>query len=231
MAKRLKTKTQASKREINWAIIGGVIGVGVIALFAILFLSFRAPEQQTLADYCLQNPDRCISQGNPDAAVTIVEVSDFECPYCARFHTETLPALQAQYIDTDQVHYLILPYSLSPDPTQAGTTLPGANAAMCANEQVSFAAYGDLLFAQQGTDVAMTRDGFVQAAEQMELDMDAFNQCLDEGRYYSVVQANVAAAQDAGVSATPSFFINDRILEGALPLSVFQQRIDASLNE
>ncbi|MCA9934359.1 MAG: DsbA family protein [Ardenticatenaceae bacterium] len=217
-------RRQSSKRQTNWLLIGGVIAIGVIALFALLFLSLQEPEVLTLAEFCAANPDNCITDGNKDAAVTIVEVADFGCSHCRDFHEETYPALISEYVDTDQVYWITLPYALS------STTLPASNAAMCANEQGAFHEYGSALFAQQSEPVALTRDGFVQAAEQLGLNMDAFNSCLAEGRYNGIVQDNISAARTAHVSATPSFFINDRLVEGAVPISVFQQRISAAMN-
>ena len=177
-----------------------------------------------MAEFCAQNPDNCVADGNKDAPVTIVEISDFGCPHCKDFHTETYADLVSQYVDTNQVYWVTLPFALST------TTLPASNAAMCANEQGAFHQYGEALFAQQSDPVALTRDGFVQAAEQVGLNMDAFNSCLAEGRYNSAIQDNVSAASRVGVSATPSFFINGRLLEGAVPISVFQQRISAAMN-
>lgn len=197
--------------------------MGVIALFALLFFSLQEPEIPTLAQYCQDNPERCVFEGSPNAPVTIVEVSDYGCVHCRNFHAETLPLIKDQHVATDQVRWIFLPYALST------TTLPASNAAMCANEQGVYARYGDLLFGQQNQPIALTREGFLQAAEQLELDMNAFVSCMDSGRYYNVIQENVNAARGVRISATPSFMINDRLVEGAVPFSVFQQRISAAL--
>lgn len=224
MAKKIKQKHQAQKRETNWLLIGGVIAIGVIALFGLLFLSLREPEQETLADYCANNPTRCITQGNANARVTVVEVSDFGCVHCRNFHRETKPLLDQQFIDTNQIQWVVLPYALS------ATTQPAANAAMCANEQNAFFEYSEALFAQQDQPVALTRAGFEQAAEELGLQMDTFTQCLSDGRYNTVINNNVNAARLVRVSATPTFFINNQLLEGAQPFTVFQQRISSLLN-
>lgn len=222
MTKRAKPKKQAQNRETNWLLIGGVIVIGVGALFALLFLALREPEQTTLADYCGENPQNCATLGDANAPVTIVEVSDFGCSHCRDFHAETFTPLQQQYVDTGEVYWIALPYALS------ANTLPASNAAMCANEQDAYFEFGAALFAQQGLPQALTRDGFVQAAEQLDLNMDTFLQCLEAGRYNQVINDNITAARANRVSATPTFFVNGRILEGAYPLSVFQQRIEAA---
>lgn len=224
MAKRVKQNYQGTKRETNWVLIGGIIAVGVIVLFVLLFLSLQEPEPVTLASYCNDNPDRCVTHGNKDASVTIVEVADFGCSHCRDFNEETMPLLKEQYVDTDEIYWVVLPYALS------DATLPMSNAAMCANEQGAFFEYGDALFAQQSDPSLGTSTGLEQVAESLGLDVDAFSQCLSNGRYNATISDNITAARSVGVSATPTFFLNDRKLEGALPFSVFQQRIDALMN-
>lgn len=222
MAKKARQKRQTTTRKTNWLLIGGVVAVGIVALFALLFFSLQEPEVPTLAEYCEDNPERCVFRGDPNAPVTIVEVSDYGCTHCRTFHADTLPLLDAQYVATNQVRWIFLPYALST------TTLPASNAAMCANEQGAYKAFGDLLFNQQGLPIALTQEGFMQAAEQLNLDMDPFIDCMSSGRYNGMIQENVSAARNVRISATPSFMINGRLLEGAQPITVFQQRISAA---
>lgn len=224
MAKKAKQARQTETRKTNWPIVGGVIGVGVIALFALLFLSMQEPDQVTLAKYCADHPDRCMVRGNPNAPVTIVEVSDYGCGHCRNFHVDTLPLLLAQYVETNQVRWITLPYALS------SNTLPATNAAMCASEQDAYYEYAELLFLQQGTPIAFTQEGINQAAQQLNLNMDTFNRCVSEGRYVNLIQENRNAARAVGITATPTFVINDRSLEGNQPYAVFQQRIAAAAN-
>lgn len=224
MAKKGRQKKQAATRKTNWYLIGGVAVVGVIALFALLFLSLQEPEVQTLAKYCAANPDRCMTKGSPNAPVTVVEVSDYGCGHCRNFHRDSLPILLEQFVNTNQVYWITLPYALST------TTLPATNAAMCASEQGAYFEYSDLLFDQQGTPLAFTPEGYNQAAQQLNLDMTAFSSCLNSGRYNSMIQENVNAARTVRITSTPSFMINDRLLEGNQPLSVFQQRISSAAN-
>ncbi len=226
MARKTRQKRQTAKRETNWILIGGVVAVGVIALFALLFYSLQGQPVATVAAYCEENPDNCITSGNADAEVTVVEVSDYGCSHCKTFHDETMPLLQAQYVNTEQIHWIALPYALS------SNTLPAANAAMCANEQDAYFEFSEALFAQQQTlaSSGFPLDGMLQVADQVGLDLDPFAQCVQEGQYNQVVSENVTAAREAGVSATPTFFVNDRMLEGAYPFSVFQQRIDTAMN-
>lgn len=225
MAKKVKRRQRGrqQKQGVNWLVMGGIIVVGALLLFGLMAAALRTPSVQALAEYCNEKPDRCVTQGAADAPVTIVEVSDFGCSHCRNFHEQTFAPLTQAYVETGQVRWITLPFALRAE------TLPATNAAMCANEQGAYFAYGEQLFAQQDTPLAFTQAGFVQAAEALSLEMTSFNQCLESGRYDNIVRANNQAANGVGVSGTPSFFINGRKLEGAHPFSTFQQHIDSAL--
>jgi protein-disulfide isomerase len=101
---------------------------------------------------------------------------------------------------------------------------------MCAGQQDRFFDYHEVLFELQGSTLFNIRDGFVQTAESLDMDVDAFTDCLDSNRYQDQILENVRAAQNAGVRATPTFFINGRMVEGNLPLANFQQQIESALS-
>jgi protein-disulfide isomerase len=238
MAKRAKRTRRAAKsqdRGTNWWIIGGISAVGVVALFALLFLTLQAADSpeptstpiqgQPLAEYCEENPDRCQTKGADDAPVTIVEVSDYGCSHCKNFNLDTAGLLEDLYVTPGQVKWVVLPFALGIQ------TVPASASAMCAAEQDAFFPYHTQLFRQQGDPDAMTKANFRRAAEVVGLDMDAFGQCIDEGRYNNTVQLNSVAAGEAGVGSTPTFFINGEIMPGNRPLPVFQQQINAILGE
>jgi protein-disulfide isomerase len=234
MAKVATRKTPPSsrrpERQTNWLLLGGLIVVGVAGLFALLFLSLRETPQDDepetaeaiVADYCDRNPDRCMVRGSADAPVTIVEVSDYGCSHCRNFNLSTAATLDEMYVSTDEVRWISLPYALSP------TTSPAAEAAMCANEQEGYWEFHRALFEQQGSDVALTRAGFVEAADQVGLDAEELVSCLDDGRYTQTVQNNVTIASQAGVTGTPTFFVNGETLSGNRPLADFQNAIAAA---
>ena len=100
---------------------------------------------------------------------------------------------------------------------------------MCAAEQEMLEPCTQLMFASDDDADHLTAAGIDGVAQTIGLDMESFSDCVDSGRYVSTIQANQAAARTAGVTGTPSFFINDRIAEGALPLVAFQERINAAL--
>lgn len=217
------------ERGTNWLLLGGLIAIGVIGLFALLLLSLQnpAPAEEQVAetivqDYCDRNPDRCAIRGEADAPVTIVEVSDYGCSHCRNFNVSTASTLDETYVTTGEVRWISLPYALGP------TTSPAAEAAMCAKEQDGYWEFHRALFEQQGTDVALTRAGFLQAADEVGLDAEALAACLDDGRYTETVQNNVTVASQAGVTGTPTFFVNGRSLSGNRPLADFHNAIAAA---
>lgn len=234
MAKVAPRRSRRRRDEggTNWYVIGGVAAIGVIGLFALLFLTLQGqgvptptPEPDlALIDYCEQNPENCITKGEADAPVTVVEVSDYGCSHCRNFNLEgTAEVLDEQYVDTGQVQWIALPYALGEQ------TAPTAAAAMCAAEQDAFWEFHTAMFELQTTEIALTEEAFVQAADELGLDMDTFESCLDAGEYVPVVQNNIQAASRAGVSATPTFFVNGTMVEGNRPLADFQQILDGLL--
>lgn len=159
--------------------------------------------------------------GPEDAPVTIVEFSDFECPFCARFRSETFDALAEQYDGQIRFVYRDFPLSsIHPDAQKA------AEAAECADDQGMFWEMHDVIFANQSNMGVAALSGF---AEDLELDMSDFDECLNNGKYADEVLADLQEGQTYGVTGTPTFFINGVRLVGAQPLSAFQAIIDQEL--
>jgi protein-disulfide isomerase len=240
MAKRaIKRRAQAKERKTNWTLIGGIIGLGVVGLFALLFASLQGGSGGTnpsaeptrnfvLADYCDANPQNCIIVGAANAPITVVEVSDYGCGHCRNFHIDSLDTLQAQFVDSGLVRWVRLPYALSGQ-TGSYPTMPSAVAGFCAYEQGAFETFDKALFALQGTGNFNQRDGFMSVAAQSGLDMEAFATCIDENRYQDRILSNIQAANRSGVSSTPNFFVNGQLVRGNLPLANFQQLLNAEL--
>ncbi|MGQ9601145.1 MAG: DsbA family protein [Candidatus Bipolaricaulia bacterium] len=167
--------------------------------------------------------------GRADAPVVIVEFSDFQCPYCARFAQQTFPQLKQEYIDTGKVRLVYRDFPLSFHKNAA----PAAEAAQCAYEQGRFWEMHDRIFAGQGewSGSAGTAASqlFVGYAEALGLDKERFRECLSSGRYREEVQEDFRDGTSYGVTGTPTFFINGIKLVGAQPFSSFQQVIEAEL--
>ena len=159
------------------------------------------------------------SIGPADAPVTIVEFSDFECPYC-RQSVQVIKEVLQKYPDKVKVVYRDYP---SPNHQYAKQA---AEAAQCAAEQGYFWNYHDLLFSQQVAGIGWD---FAALAKQVGLDQQAFALCRNTGRYREEVTKDLQDALRLGVSSTPTFFVNGRPLVGAHPLADFKTLIDPLL--
>jgi len=163
------------------------------------------------------------AKGSADAAVTIIEFSDFECPYSARFSTQTLPLIEENYIKTGKVIFVFRDFPLS----FHQNAQKAAQAAACANEQGKFWEYHDKLFEnQQFLDIASLK----QYAQDLELDSEKFNNCLDSGKMTSEIRKDLRDAQNYGVTGTPSIFINGILVKGAQPYSALRKIIEQELD-
>lgn len=163
------------------------------------------------------------SIGDKDAPVTIIEFSDFECPFCERFYSQSYKQIKANYVDTGKVRIVFKHFPL---PFHASAQ-KAAEASECAGEQGKFWEMHDKLFENQN---AIAINNLKSYAVDLGLDASKFNTCLDTGKYASKVQKDASDGSAAGVSGTPSFFINGKSVVGAQPYSVFQQAIEAELN-
>ena len=170
------------------------------------------------------------AKGSPDAPITIVEYSDYQCPFCLRHFQETMPQLQS-YIDAGQVRYLFKDFPIHNIHPQAQKAHESAR---CASEQGGDESYWqmhDLLFANQERWANNSNhvDIFKSFAAELALAQAEFDECLDSGRYAEAVNVEVDEGVQLGVRGTPSFFINGQPLVGAQPFSVFQQAIEVLL--
>ena len=160
------------------------------------------------------------SIGPEDAPVTIVEFSDYQCPYCASWYQQTFDRLIANYPGQIRFVYRDLPLPMHPE------AIPAAEAANCAGEQGAYWKFHDALFSGQ---YDLGRAAYEQYAADLGLEPAAFTACLDDHRTQDEVRADAADATRLGLTGTPSFVINGRILIGALPFEDFKAIIDEEL--
>lgn len=165
-------------------------------------------------------------KGDPSAPVVIVEFSDYQCPYCANYVQQTLPQISESYIATGQVVYVYVNMPLSfHEQAQAA-----AEAAECAGLQRAFWPMHDLLFDSQaewsGSPEAELL--FREYAAQLGLDEATFAACMEEHWTAAQIEQDLSLAENAGVSATPTFFINGEPLVGAMPYESFQEAIEGA---
>lgn len=162
-------------------------------------------------------------RGNPDASITIVEWSDFQCPFCQRFDT-TISRILDEYGDSVRVVYRHFPLdSIHPYASKA------AEGSECAGEQDSFWQYHDLLYTQQSAISAGGVDFLKSAAGQLGLDQSKFDECLDSAKYQQLVDSHYQAGLSAGVTGTPGSFLNGRALGGAVPYESLKTSIESLL--
>lgn len=159
--------------------------------------------------------------GPADAPVTIIEWSDFQCPYCEK-NGAILKQVKEKYGDKVAIVFRDFPLPFHDKAPKA------AMASECADDQGKFWEYHDKLFANQS---ALDVNGLKKAAEELSLDMAKFNACLDSEKYKAEVDKDMADGKVAGVTGTPASFINGKMVSGALPIETYSAIIDSELKK
>ncbi|MDP2910514.1 MAG: DsbA family protein [bacterium] len=161
-------------------------------------------------------------RGDFSAPITLVEFSDFECPFCVR-HLPTLNKILSDYPNQVRLVYKHFPLGFHPNSQKA------AEASECADEQGKFWEYHDKLFENQPAGYSL--DKFKQWAKDLGLNSGKFNDCLDSGKFAQKVQADFQEGSEKGVNGTPATFVNGQLISGALPYESFKQVIDSILKK
>jgi protein-disulfide isomerase len=189
------------------------------------------PTQQKIQSVSL---DGAITMGTQDAPVTIVEFSDFQCPFCKRHFEDSFDQIEQEYVSMGKVRYVYKHYPL--DSHQ--NAKQAAVAAECANEQGKFWEYHDVLFQKQTEwetqDANTSATTFKKYATDLGLNAGSFNTCLDSNKYEEKVDKELQEGSTYGVSGTPTFFIGNEqqgytLVEGAQPFTALKQTIDQAL--
>ena len=164
--------------------------------------------------------------GSPDAPVTLIEYSEYLCPYCQRFVLETLPLIEEQYIDTGKVKLIFRDFPVHGQPAVAMALV-----AECAADQGKFWEMHYILWERtdewsQSEDLLATIQGY---ADELGLDQDEYMSCLEQGAPIDKIREDYELGAQDGVNATPTFFINGIEIRGAQPFEEFQRVIEAEL--
>ena len=249
------------KSKFNSMVIGLIITIGISAfLFGLLIsesnsnkitekdldealaklelkiLQSQLPTKQAPTEPVKISADDDPIMGNPEAPISIIEFSDFQCPFCARFHTQTLPLILDEYINQGKVKLIFRDFPIQNIHPNA---LPASAAAECANEQNKFREMHDTLFEKQSEwnklETADAISLFSRYASDMQLDQNVFDSCLTNGKYIDEIRNDLNDGRKYGVSGTPGFFVgNDELgyveLKGAQPFESFKKVIDAQLD-
>ena len=238
-----KVNLEFSKTTL-WQIISGVLGVLlVISIFTDGFgfgsdssptggvVVNNQPSQPQLPSLPTGPVDVSADDdpvlGEEDAPVTIIEFSDFQCPFCKSFKDQTFGLIQENYIDTGKVKFVYRDFPLSSIHSMAQK---GAEASECADDQGKFWEYHDVLFEKQQEWTTIGASKLKEYAANLGLDSGDFDSCLDSGKYEDEVNQDLSDGSIVGVQGTPSFFVNGVQLSGAQPYASFQAAIEQALN-
>lgn len=161
--------------------------------------------------------------GVATAKVLIVEFGDFGCGYCARFNNETFPKIDSLYIRKGFVYWKMVPYVTG----MFKHSREVSEAAECAAEQGAFWKMNDLLYAKkkEWTTTSDIRALINRYAARLKLNTGTFARCLMNPQVGQRIERNTAIAQQLGIRGTPTFFVNGRVIPGAIPFELFQQVI------
>jgi protein-disulfide isomerase len=203
----LKTKLEATQKELAAAQTGGSQDAVTVP--------------QKVKRYDIR-ADGFPSYGPKNAKITIVEFSDYECPFCKQWHSQVWPQIQKKYGSQVRLVYRDFPlFGLH------NNAEPAAEAAHCADDQGKYWEYHDQIFSG---NYPLSRKGFDSMASSIGLDATKFAACLDNGTYKNIVQSNYDFASNLGVQSTPTFFVNGMAMVGAQPFEVFDKVIQMEIN-
>jgi protein-disulfide isomerase len=166
------------------------------------------------------------SKGAAKAPVTVYEMSDFQCPYCRAFASQTFPRLEQEYIKRGKVRWVFINFPLTSVHAHASAA---AELALCAAKQRGFWRMHDLLFQYQDTWAPLKEAApfFVSLADSAGLSKTTLLACLQSPETMQQVQADAEGAARSGAASTPTFYIEGGLLEGAVPVNVFRQVLDS----
>jgi protein-disulfide isomerase len=165
--------------------------------------------------------------GSKDAPITMVEFTDYQCPFCQRFHLATMPEIKKNYIDTGKVRFFSRDLPLD---TMHPNAMRAAQSARCAGEQGQFWAMRDVLAANPGK---LDLENVLGFAGGLKLDTAKLKECIESEKFKPAVQKDLAEAMAIGATGTPSFVIgkstpegvDGELVMGALPYNLFDQKL------
>ena len=244
--KHQKDETITLSKDTIWKLASGILGI--LLLVSIFTDGFQLKNNSPQAIIGAPAPNEAAAQpapsapnakisdmktladddpfiGDKNAPVTMVEFSDYECPFCARFYQQTLPQIKSDYIGTGKVKFVYRDFPLG----FHAQAEPAAIAANCAGEQGKYFEYHDKIFSNNGAGGKSSTD-YKQWAQELKLDVAKWEICLNDPIQKQEIQKDIKDGIAAGISGTPGFIINSKLVSGAQPFNVFKQIIDSELN-
>ena len=185
-------------------------------------------EKDAGPDPRLQRADVDRITGDSSASTWLLIVSDFQCPWCKRWHDETGPRVKREYVETGKVRVAYLHFPLDDIHRHARAA---AEASMCAGAQGKFWAFHDSVFArqEQWAPLLDATTVFNEIAAAVGVDRAAYAQCLRDDVMLPMIEADIQRARQAGAGSTPTFFIGNRVLQGAQPFDSFRVALDTAI--
>lgn len=225
-------KTDSRPLYLQLALPVSILVAGVLISGALIYGRTRAPSgdpvQPSVVSLKVTDQDHVL--GSKDAKVTIFEFSDFQCPFCRRFWSESFTQLKANYIDTGKVRFIYRHFPLTSIHQSAQIA---AEAAECASEQNQFWQFHDKIFQEQAKSgqgtVRFSGDDVKKWAAQLGLNSQTFNVCFDSKKYSQRVSQDLDIGSKSNVDGTPTFFINGQRVVGAQPYASLKLVIDGFL--
>ncbi len=208
-------------------VLGAILIVG-----AILYTSGSRPsyentaqvkqnESETKINLSIKNSDHIL--GNPNAKISVIEYSDFECPFCSKLFFEIIPKIRENFIKSGKINFVYRHFPLRSIHKNAQKA---AEASECAGEQGKFWEYHDIIFENQNL---LSLDKLKSWAIELNLNTEQFNSCLDSEKYSSRIDSDYNDGLTLGISGTPATFINGKLISGALPYEEFEKVINETL--
>ncbi len=226
-AKDTKNSPKKKSGKVKFVILG-IIAIAVIGVVAAASSGVDFKARSNSVDTTKGSP----VLGSNSAPVTIIEFGDYQCPFCQKWNKDTKPLIEKNYIDAGKVKLTYMDFAfLGPDSIKVHA------GSYCAEEQGRYWKYHDFVYANQGHE----NDGWASAenikslASKLEgLDADAFDKCIDSGKYEDRIKENKNVAIRVGVTSTPTFIVigpdgQGTEVSGAQPYSTFQALLDEKL--
>ncbi|HYD54007.1 MAG TPA: DsbA family protein [Gemmatimonadaceae bacterium] len=208
----------AAKKRGKGPFYAALAVIGVVGLAILLYLTNQRGESRVATLDPNLPPVKAVGYtlGSPNAPVEIIEFADFECPGCGQFALVTAPQVKKELVETGQARLRFLDFPVN---SSHVNSITASLAAGCAHDQGKFWEMHDAIFRTQGEWSTQYTDNprkiMNRLAEELNLDMAAFGQCVDSKKYQANIKANADEFQRVGAGSTPSFLIGGKILAGA----------------
>ncbi len=228
--RRGQSRARAVRSRLrNWGFLAAMVAATLVVIILIIFSeSLTGNDDGGNTSVCpeempIDGPVREAVRGDPNAPLTIVEYSSFQCGYCARAAREIIPRMEDEYLEDGRAKLVFKHYAF-----EGQESVLAAEAAECAGDQDQFWEYHDALFANQAE--TFNNANLERFAEELGLDTTAFSECLESRKYQAKVHNDRAiGCREDGISSTPTFIVGDTKIVGARDWDVFEEAIQQEL--